>query len=294
MGGITENGCEWLCRCNLSWPPAIQRGIYLKCSIKKTFPWNQSLLPWGVRVEHPQELIDQIQYHSKKRPQNLPPASYRLTSQVDGRGVFSFCMCPGGYVIPASTGDGELVLNGMSMSSRSAPMANAGVVVEIRPEDIGCAETKDPLCMLRYQAALEKKVFEASGKYSQIAPAQRMTDFLAGDCQIQFPKALTFPEHFHIRCMSFFPVSSPIGLKKPFRMFDNKMKGFLTLEATILAVESRTSSPIKIPRDPKTLMHPELENLYPCGEGAGHAGGIVSAALDGMRIAEVIGEMFKR
>jgi uncharacterized protein len=210
LGVITENGMNGL-PMQLSWPLGHSARDIFEMLCRRNLFLEPKPFAMGVRVEHPQELIDQIQYHSKNRPQNLPPASYRLTSQVDGPGVFSFCMCPGGYVIPASTLSGELVLNGMSMSSRSAPMANAGMVVEIRPEDIGCTDTKDPLCMLKYQTALEKKVFEASGNQNLMAPAQRMTDFFAGDYQKQFPKAHISPEHFHIRYMSFFPVLFPIG-----------------------------------------------------------------------------------
>jgi uncharacterized protein len=287
LGVITENGHEWLADATV-----LSTGHSARDIFEMLFRRNLSLEPkpfaMGVRVEHPQKLIDEIQYHSKNRPQNLPPASYRLTSQVDGRGVFSFCMCPGGYVIPASTLSGELVLNGMSMSSRSAPMANAGVVVEIHPEDIGCADTKDPLCMLKYQTVLEKKVFKLSSNQNLMAPAQRMTDFFAERLSKTIPKSSYIPGTFAYPIHELLPNFIKDRLKKAFKMFDNKMKGYFTSEAIILAVESRTSSPVKIPRDPKTLMHPELKNLYPCGEGAGHAGGIVSAALDGQRVAKVI------
>jgi uncharacterized protein len=288
LGVITENGNEWLGDATILATGHSARDIF-----EMLYRRNLSLEPksfaMGVRVEHPQELIDQIQYNSKKRPRNLPPASYRLTSQVDGRGVFSFCMCPGGYVIPASTMSGELVLNGMSMSSRSASMANAGIVVEIRPEDIGCKDTKDPLCMLRYQAALEKKVFKASGIQSQKAPVQRMNDFFAGRLSKTIPKSSYIAGTISCPVHKLLPGFISDRLKKAFKDFDKKMKGFFTREAIVLAVESRTSSPVKIPRDPKTLMHPQVENLYPCGEGAGHAGGIVSAALDGQRVAKIIG-----
>jgi hypothetical protein len=292
LGVITENGREWFADAIIL-ATGHSAGDIFEMLYRKNLFLEPKPFAMGVRVEHPQELIDQIQYHSKKRPQNLPPASYRLTGQVDGRGVFSFCMCPGGYVIPASTMSGELVLNGMSMSSRSAPMANAGVVVETRPEDIGCKDTKDPLCMLRFQSALEKKVFEASGSQSQMAPAQRLTDFFAGRLSETIPKSSYIPGTMSCPVHEILPGFISNRLKKAFRIFDNKMKGYFTREATVLAVESRTSSPVKIPRDPKTLMHPQVENLYPCGEGAGHAGGIVSAALDGRRVGEVISTMLQ-
>jgi uncharacterized protein len=293
LGVITENGHEWLADATILATGHSARDIFEMLCRRNLF-LEPKAFAMGVRVEHPQELMDQIQYHSKNRPQNLPPASYRLTSQVDGRGVFSFCMCPGGYIIPASTLSGELVLNGMSMSSRSASMANAGIVVEIRPEDIGCTDTKNPLCMLKYQTALEKKVFEASGNQKLMAPVQRMTDFFAGRLSKTIPKSSYLPGTFSYPIHELLPGVISHRLKKAFKIFDNKMKGYFTREAIILAVESRTSSPVKIPRDPKTLMHPEVKNLYPCGEGAGYAGGIVSASLDGQRVAQVISWDFNK
>ena len=290
LGVVTQNGDEWFAEAIILATGHSARDIFEMLHHQK-ISMESKPLAMGVRVEHPQELIDEMQYHSKKRPPNLPPASYRLTSQVDGRGVFSFCMCPGGYVIPASTGAGELVLNGMSMSSRSAPMANAGVVVEVRPEDIGRTDISDPFCMIRIQEAIEKKVFEASGSQTQTAPVQRMTDFFKGRMSNTIPKSSYIPGTFSCPVHELLPDFISQKLQKAFKIFDQKMKGYFTREAIILAAESRTSSPFKIPRDPKTLMHPELNNFYPCGEGAGHAGGIVSAALDGMRVAEVISEM---
>ena len=290
LGVVTENGDEWFAEAIILATGHSARDIYVMLHRRKLY-LEPKPLAMGVRVEHPQELIDQIRYHSKKRPANLPPATYKLTGRVDGRGVFSFCMCPGGYVIPASTGTDELVLNGMSMSSRSAPMGNSGLVVEVRPEDIGCMDISDPFCMLTYQEALEKKIFEASGRKSQTAPAQRMTDFSEGRLSETIPKTSYIPGTFSCPVHEILPGFISQRLQKAFKMFDQKMRGYYTREAVVLAVESRTSSPIKIPRDPKTLMHPELENFYPCGEGAGHAGGIVSAALDGMHVAEVISEI---
>lgn len=287
LGVITENGHERLADATILATGHSARDIFEMFCRRNLF-LEPKPFAMGVRVEHPQELIDQIRYHSKNRPQNLPPATYRLASQVDGRGVFSFCMCPGGYIIPASTLSGERVLNGMSMSSRSGPMANAGMVVEIRPDDIGCTDTKDPLCMLKYQTALEKKVSEAAGNQNLMAPGQRMTDFFAGRLSKTIPKSSYIPGTFSYPLHELLPGFISQRLKKAFKIFDNKMKGYFTREAIILAVESRTSSPIKIPRDPKTLMHPEVKNLYPCGEGAGYAGGIVSSALDGQRVAKVI------
>ncbi len=287
LGVISEREREWLADSVVLATGHSARDIF-EMLYRKNLSLQAKPFAVGVRVEHPQELIDRIQYGSNNRCKNLPPASYRIAGQVDDRGVFSFCMCPGGYVIPASTAMGELVLNGMSMSSRSAPMANAGVVVEVRPEDMGWSGISDPLCMLKFQEALEKKVFEASGSRTQIAPAQRMTDFCAGRQSKTIPKSSYIPGIFSYPVNNLFPAFISQRLNKAFKMFDRKMKGYFTREAIVLAVESRTSSPIKIPRDPNTLMHPELDNFYPCGEGAGHAGGIVSAALDGQSVAKVI------
>ncbi|MFO8083889.1 MAG: FAD-binding protein [Desulfobacterales bacterium] len=292
LGVITENGHEWFADAIVLATGHSARDIF-----EMLYQCNLCLeskpLAVGVRVEHPQELIDQIQYHSKRRPKKLPPATYRLSGQVDGRGVFSFCMCPGGYVVPASTSQDELVLNGMSMSSRSASMANAGVVVEVCPEDIGCADNSDPFCVMRFQEALEKRVFQTSGSRNQMAPAQRMTDFCAGRLSKTIPKSSYIPGTFSYPLQELLPGFISDRLKKAFKDFDKKMRGYFTREAILLAVESRTSSPVKIPRDPKTFMHPQLKNFFPCGEGAGHAGGIVSAALDGQRVAGVISGLYR-
>ena len=292
LGVVTKDGREWI-----SGAIVLATGHSARDIFEMLYYRQLSLEPkpfaMGVRVEHPQELIDEIRYHSKKRPRKLPPATYGLAAQVEARGVYSFCMCPGGYVIPASTMPEELVLNGMSMSSRSAPMANAGVVVEVRPEDIGGADSAHPFCMVKFQAALEKRVFLASGDHGQKAPGQRMTDFIAGRVSKAIPKTSYIPGTFSFPLQDILPPFIANRLKIAFKIFDKKMKGFMTEEAIILAVESRTSSPIKIPRNPHTLMHPELNHFFPCGEGAGHAGGIVSAALDGQRVAEIIGGLMK-
>ncbi len=264
------------------------RGIF-EMLVRKKIALERKPFAMGVRVEHPQELIDTIRYGSKKHRKNLPPATYRLAAQIDGRGVYSFCMCPGGYVIPASTSSGELVLNGMSMSSRSAPLANAGIVVEVGPDDIDGALIDDPLSLLKFQHELEKKVFMAAGGEGQTAPCQRMTDFCESRVSMNLPKSSYIPGIVSRPVHELLPEFISDRLKKAFKIFDGKTKGFYTREALILAVESRTSSPVRIPRDPETMMHPQIENLYPCGEGAGYAGGIVSAAIDGMRAGERIG-----
>lgn len=241
----------------------------------------------GVRVEHPQELINKIQYKGAKHPL-LPPAEYSLVEQVDGRGVFSFCMCPGGILVPSSSTAGSLVLNGMSNSQRNSKWANAGIVVSINPEDV---KEKDPLALLRFQEGIEKSAFDLSGSLK--APAQRMTDFVRTSknrqaTSGQLPKSSYFPGLHSCSLTDVLPELVADRLRKAFLLFDRKMKGYYTQEALLLAVESRTSSPVRIPRDPETLQHVELEGIYPCGEGSGYAGGIVSSALDGINVADKI------
>lgn len=243
----------------------------------------------GVRVEHPQSLIDRIQYHHSPRHPKLPAASYRLVEQMEGRGVFSFCMCPGGFIVPASTAPGELVINGMSLSARDAPFSNSGVVVEVRLQDIDGAMGKGPLAAMDFQKKLEQRAFQAGGN-SLMAPAQRMTDFAAGKLSPVLPKSSYKPGIVSAPVHELLPEGIRRRLQAAFQAFDKKMKGYYTEEALVLAVESRTSSPVRIPRDENTLMHLQVQNLYPCGEGAGYAGGIVSAALDGRQVARRISE----
>ncbi|QZT38378.1 FAD-binding protein [Halosquirtibacter xylanolyticus] len=239
----------------------------------------------GVRLEHPQEVIDRIQYHGSDRGEYLPAASYAFVEQVNDRGVYSFCMCPGGIVVPAATAPDELVVNGMSPSSRGGKFANAGLVVEIYPEDVG--ETNDPLSGLRYQEALEKLCYEKADK-TQNAPSQRMVDFVEGKLSDSIPKSSYRPGLTSSRLDLWLPKHIVSRLQKGFLMMGKRARGFLTNEAKIIGVESRTSSPVRIPRDQETLQHVRIKNLYPCGEGAGYAGGIVSSAMDGARCADMI------
>ncbi|REH54583.1 hypothetical protein C7448_102105 [Tenacibaculum gallaicum] len=240
----------------------------------------------GVRVEHPQEIIDQIQYScSGERDELLPAAAYSLVHQVGNRGVYSFCMCPGGFIVPAATANGEVVVNGMSPSRRNNKFANSGIVVEINVDkDLPKYEKYGALKGLQYQKDLEKLAFNAGGK-SQVAPAQRLTDFVEGrlssslnDCSYQ-PGLNSSPLH------SLLPKLIGSRLRKGFAAFGQKMHGYYTAEANIIGVESRTSSPVNIPRK-ESLEHPQIEGLFPCGEGGGYAGGIISAAMDGERCAE--------
>lgn len=236
----------------------------------------------GVRVEHPQTLINNIQYHGKFRPY-LPAAEYALVTQVDGRGVFSFCMCPGGILVPAATGEGEMVLNGMSNSARNSKWANAGVVVQVNLEDVPEYANYGPLQVLRFQQDVEKKMFAASGSIK--APAQRMEDFCKGVVSKDLPETSYKPGAYPAPLHELLPPFVAKRLQKAFPEFNKKMRGYYTNKALLLAVESRTSSPVRIPRDKETLQHVTLSGIYPCGEGAGYAGGIVSSALDGVNCA---------
>ena len=241
----------------------------------------------GVRVEHPQELIDKIQYHGNSRGEYLPASSYNLAKQVDGRGVYSFCMCPGGFIVPSATSQEEVVVNGMSPSGRNSPYANSGIVVEIKPEDLIKYSNFGEMAGLEFQKELEREAWK-NGGHSQRAPAQRLADFVAGDNSVSLPKVSYFPGITSSPLHSWLPKSIGRRLRDGFRLFGQIMNGYLTNDAVVLGVESRTSSPVRIPRDPEKLHHIHISGLYPCGEGSGYAGGIVSSAVDGMRAAEAI------
>ena len=242
----------------------------------------------GVRLEHPQLLIDQIQYHSPEgRGNYLPAAEYSFVTQVDGRGVYSFCMCPGGFIVPAASGPNQLVVNGMSPSNRGTKWANSGMVVEVRPEDLTHYDANDPLCVMHFQEDLERKCFEAAGG-TQCAGAQRMLDFVQGKDSKDLPRTSYAPGIKPSRLDKWLPRFISNRLRKGFEVFGRYARGFLTNEAIIIGVETRTSSPVRIPRMPIDMRHIEIENLFPCGEGAGYAGGIVSAAIDGERCAEAL------
>ncbi|UTW64143.1 FAD-dependent oxidoreductase [bacterium SCSIO 12741] len=247
----------------------------------------------GVRIEHPQPLIDKIQYHcDTDRGKYLPAASYSLVHQVVGKGVYSFCMCPGGFIVPAATAPGEVVVNGMSTSTRDSRYANSGMVVTVEPEELKGFHQYGVLAGLRYQMALEKQAWQAGGE-TQTAPAQRMVDFVNGNLSGELNNCSYIPGIQSSPMHEWLPKDIRFRLQKGFQAFGRKMKGYYTNEAQILGVESRTSSPIRIPRDKEKLVHPEIGGLYPCGEGAGYAGGIVSAAMDGERCAEAIAQSIK-
>lgn len=239
----------------------------------------------GVRIEHPQPLIDQIQYHTTDRHPNLPAASYRLAHTVEERGVFSFCMCPGGWIVPAATEGDEVVVNGMSLSRRDSPFANSGIVVAIEPEDLHNYQEHGVLAGVAYQKAVETMANHAGGGI-QKAPAQRVPDFVTGKLSETLPASSYKPGLTPVPLHELLPPAIAHRLQEGLYHFGQLMPGYYTDEAVIVGVESRTSSPVRIPRDPQTLQHPEVNDFYPCGEGGGYAGGIVSAALDGIRVAE--------
>ena len=240
----------------------------------------------GVRVEHPQWLINKIQYHGKWQP-FMPTAEYAFVTQIEGRGVFSFCMCPGGILVPSSTEPGELVLNGMSNSARNSKWANAGVVVSVEPEDLPHYQKYGPLSSLEFQRDVERSMFDFSSSFK--APAQRMMDFCRRVPSANLPASSYHPGTVPAPLHELLPENISLRLKYAFPYVGNKlMHGYYTNEALLLGVESRTSSPVRLPRDPQTLEHVDLPGLYPCGEGAGYSGGRVSSALDGIRCAEQV------
>ena len=242
----------------------------------------------GVRIEHPQALIDSIQYHCETRGEYLPAAAYSLVSQENGRGVYSFCMCPGGFIVPAMTDAAQSVVNGMSPSGRTSPYANSGLVTEVRPADFEHLRAEwGELAGLKFRQQFEELARRHGGD-RQIAPAQRVADFVAGRASASLARTSYIPGIVPSRLDRWMPGFIAQGLRQGLATFGRRMRGFVTNEAVVVGVESRTSSPVRIPRDPATLMHPEAAGLFPAGEGAGYAGGIISAALDGERIAEAV------
>ena len=245
----------------------------------------------GVRLEHPSELIDQIQYHNKQgRGKYLPAAEYSFVTQVDGRGVYSFCMCPGGFVIPAATDKEQIVVNGMSPSNRGGQWSNSGMVVEMRADDI---EGKAPLRVMMFQEQLERDCWQ-QGNRRQTAPAQRMADFVNNRLSYDLPKSSYAPGLISSPLHFWMPKPISHRLQEGFKTFGRMSHGFLTNEATMIGVETRTSSPVRILRDSETLMHIRIQGLFPCGEGAGYAGGIVSAGVDGERCADMCAQWLNR
>jgi uncharacterized FAD-dependent dehydrogenase len=241
----------------------------------------------GVRVEHSQKLIDQIQYHCTTRGEFLPPAPYSIVKQVNNRGVYSFCMCPGGVIAPCATAPGEVVTNGWSPSKRDQPTSNSGIVVSLDLKDFEPYQKFGPLSGLEFQKNIEQNAWRMGGE-TQKVPAQRLVDFTKGIVSTDIPKTSYQPGTTSVELGSLLPKFIHQTLQEGFTLFDQSMKGYLTNEAVVHAPESRTSSPVRIPRDPKTVEHVQIKGLYPCGEGAGYAGGIISAAIDGEKCAEQV------
>ncbi len=285
-GVVTQNGDKVFGKAVILSTGHSARDIY-ELLHKKDILIEPKSFAMGVRVEHPQAIVDSIQYSCKVRSEFLPAAPYNMVQQVEGRGVYSFCMCPGGFIVPAATAPGEIVVNGMSPSQRNSKFANSGMVVEIKVEDFPETEKYGALAGLKYQESLEKLAY-VNGGNGLVAPAQRLHDFVNGKVSpflpdtSYYPGIVSSPMHFWL------PEHISKRLQKAFKTFGKRMKGFLTNEAVVVGVESRTSSPVRIPRDKETLQHPQIKNLFPCGEGAGYAGGIISAAVDGERCADMV------
>lgn len=241
----------------------------------------------GVRVEHPQQLIDKIQYSCDNRGAYLPPSPYSIVKQAGGRGVYSFCMCPGGVIAPCATSPGEIVTNGWSSSRRSRSTANSGIVVELREDDFKAWIEKGPLAAVAFQQSIEQRAWEVGGR-TQTAPAQRLVDFVEGKVSTSLPKTSYAPGISSADLSEVLPGFIHSALVEGFRLFGKSMRGYLTNEAVVHAPETRTSSPVRIPRNPDTLEHVGIKGLYPCGEGAGYAGGIISAAIDGEKCAAAV------
>lgn len=256
---------------------------------EKKVPIEAKPFAMGVRVEHPQHLIDSIQYHCEDRGSYLPPASYSLVEQVAGRGVFSFCMCPGGIIAPAATSDGEIVVNGWSPSKRDGKFANSGMVVAVHAPDWETYKDFGALAAMKYQEVTEQKAWQ-SVAHNRVAPAQRLLDFIAGKQSTHLPECSYLPGVASVPLNEVLPGDLAFALRNGLKQMGRKMKGYLHPEALLVGVESRTSSPVRIPRDKNTLQHPGIAGLYPCGEGAGFAGGIVSAALDGIACARALAQ----
>ncbi len=286
-GVATQDGSEVLADAVVLATGHSARDIF-ELLLRKGLHMEAKPFAMGVRIEHPQEVIDRIRYHCDVRDPLLPPASYNAVEQVDGQGVYSFCMCPGGIIAPCATAPGEVVTNGWSPSKRNNPYANSGIVVGVSPQDIPAiaGASVDALIGVRYQRMVEQAAWRAGGQ-RQSAPAQRLEDFFAKRISADLPPCSYQPGIVPYALDEVLPAAIAERLRKGLQAFGRKMRGYVTNEAVLVATESRTSSPVRIPRDPLTLQHPQVRGLFPCGEGAGYAGGIVSAAMDGLRVAEV-------
>ncbi len=285
-GIITQNGDKIEGKAVILATGHSARDIY-ELLHKKEILLEEKSFAMGVRVEHQQQLIDSVQYNVKERGDYLPAAAYSLVTQVRDRGVYSFCMCPGGFIVPAATAKNETVVNGMSPSARNSKFANSGLVVEIRTEDFPNRDKYGVLAGLRFQEYIEQLAYKRGGD-NLTAPAQTIADFVTNKLSAKLPETSYNPGTVSSPMHEWLPKHIAKRLKDGFKVFDKKIKGFVSKEAIMLGVESRTSSPVRIPRDKETLQHPQIKNLFPCGEGAGFSGGIVSSAIDGLRCADKI------
>jgi uncharacterized FAD-dependent dehydrogenase len=292
VGVQTADGRDWLAEAVILATGHSARDIF-ELLARKSILIEAKPFALGARIEHPQALIDELQYHQKPRNPLLPASSYSLVCQSKGRGVFSFCMCPGGLIVPAATAPGELVVNGMSMSRRDSAYANSGMVVAVELEDLPQYPGLHPaLQAMAFQAEVEQVLFRF-GDGSQKAPAQRITDFVKGKVSSTLPSTSYIPGVYTAPLHELFPSFISERLRLALLEFAKKKKGYFTEEAQLVGAESRTSSPVRIPRDKETYMHPQIQGLFPCGEGAGYAGGIVSAAMDGQNVANKVCAMIK-
>ena len=293
LGVRTADGREWTAQATIMATGHSARDVYRMLHAEGV-RLERKAFAVGVRIEHPQALIDASQYHlrsGQQRPEGLPAARYTLSTTIRNRGVHSFCMCPGGFIVPAATENDEVVVNGMSLSRRNSPFANSGFVVSVHPEDTDAwLAEHGVLSGIAYQKALEQATSRAGGGM-QKAPAQRVQDFLAGRVTASLPRTSYRPGITPWDLAELLPTAVSERMKEGLRLFERNIRGFSGEEALLIGCETRTSSPVRIPRDEATLQHPELAGLYPCGEGAGFAGGIVSAALDGRRCAEAAANM---
>jgi uncharacterized FAD-dependent dehydrogenase len=287
-GVMTADGAEILSDSVILATGHSARDIYRLLAAKKIL-LEQKAFAVGFRIEHPQPFIDRVQYHlapNQPRPELLPAARYRLATKIRDRGVHSFCMCPGGWVVPASTENDEVVVNGMSLSRRDSPFANSGMVSTVEPEDLQpLYQEHGILAGLAFQKELEQTAKQAGGG-GQVAPGQRVTDYLNGKISATLPETSYFPGMTSAPLHELLPKWITSRMREGLELFGRQMHGYVSSEALLLGFETRTSSPVRIPRRDDTLEHPEIRGLFPCGEGAGYAGGIVSAALDGIRIAD--------
>ena len=290
-GAITNDQQEYLAEAVILATGHSARDIF-KLLHRKNVTIEAKPFALGIRIEHPQPLIDKIQYRQEQREENLPASSYSLVCQVKDRGVFSFCMCPGGLVVPAATAPGEIVVNGMSLSRRDSPFANSGMVTAVELKDIPEFHKYGVFAAMEFQKSVEQKMFQA-GDGSQKAPAQRMTDFTKNRLSNSLNDTSYIPGLHSTKVSELLPKFISRRLQDGMRTFGKKMKGYYTETANIIGTESRTSSPVRIPRNRQTYMHEEVLGLFPCGEGAGYAGGILSAAMDGQNVAKAVGRMLE-